>query len=186
MDGFTSWIAKQFDAGVTLIGAVIALAMVACGIGALLALGSDQIVLAAVLGSAFFGFLVILFLVARATDAAGRLLPAERKSRWNRIPSFAKRSIAAFGIGEIIGMFADLANAPRYGAACSWLGVGIAMLMLARGFSREKPPLPQFNQEPLQFSASPSVYERAATRTVRSLYVIAATAFTLAAAHLIR
>lgn len=147
---------------------------------------SDQIVLAAVLGSAFFGFLVILFLVARATDAAGRLSPAERKSRWNRTPLFAKRSIAAFGIGQIFGVFAELANAPRYGAALSWLGVGIAMLMLARGFSREKPPLPQFNREPLQFSASPSVYELAAARTVQSFYVIAATAFTLGVAHLIR
>lgn len=168
MRGVTLWMARQFDHGVTLAGALITLLLMGTAIGTLISLASGSMFIAALLGVPLLLLLSLFFLAAHHTDPTLRMSEQEKRDRWESIPVFAKWSLYISVAGALVGVLLG----GRIGHSISWSLIAISMLLFAEGVRRERPPLPRYRKKELLTEAeSPSEYKRLWKQTLWSFYL---------------
>lgn len=173
------WVAKQFDGGVTSVGALIALGLVGSCLGAVFSLASGFLISAAILGAVFVFLVSLLFVAARASDTTIHMSASERRAVWKRLPAFAKHSVLAFFVGNIAGSLLGLADSPRLGHLVSWVAIGASMLVLAEGVRKHRPALPRPKGEPL--TSESVAYDRVWKQALVGIYATGAISFAIAA-----
>lgn len=176
MRGVALWMARQFDGGLTLAGALIALLLMGTGIGALIGLASGSTVALALFGVPFLLLLCLAFLAAHHTDPTVRLSEHERRERWEKLPKFVRRSLYIFGAGALAGALLE----GRLGHLASWVLIAISSVLLAEGVRRERPPLPRTKGGPVTEGESPSEYNRLWKQTLWGFYSCGAASALLA------
>lgn len=169
MKAVALWVARQFDGGLTLAGALIALVLMGTGVGALIGLASGSLAVLAVLGVPFLILLCVAFLAAHHTAPSVRMSQEEKRARWEQAPAFVRWALYIFGTGAIGGVLLD----GRLGHFVAWALIAVSALVMAEGVRRERPPLPRAEGGPVTERASPSEYNRIWKQTLWGSYVSA-------------
>jgi hypothetical protein len=168
--------ARQFDGGLTLAGAFIALLLMGTGIGALIGLASGSTIALALFGVPFLVLLCLAFLAAHHTDPTLRLSAHEKRERWERLPAFVRLALYIFGAGALAGVLLE----SRLGHIASWALIAMSSVLFAEGVRRERPPLPRTKGGPVTERESPAEYNRLWKQTLWGLYSCGAASALLA------
>jgi hypothetical protein len=159
MGRLTRWIAAQFDGGLTVPGAAIAVLLTVTAIGALLALAGDMLILAACLGATFLVMLAFMFVSTRFTSQPIAVVDTRLEKLTVREQLLTNALCLAWaGAGFLVG--AGLVHIwpwPIYGNVLTALVIGVALgvpeILVIRRYFQPAARLLCLNNEPFPFAA---------------------------------
>lgn len=167
-------LARHLDGSLSAPGVVIALMLVASGIGGALGLAADAFLLAIPLLAIFALLLAVLAIVAVRTDPTPRLKPAERKARWENAPTSLKWSLYSLFAGNLLAFIAARFFPMAADFPLMSIGISLSASLMARYLARHRPSIPRPGMTPLSEAEEPETYRRQIRMSVGALYFAAA------------